>query len=229
MRCASGIELPGALDAHQHARGARGADRAWPGSPQAPRREVFASKESFTPRCFTRRDGRQRTHRPIREVDAREGLLDLERSRLAGLGVHTIPVVQTKCDIAVLLDLEDDERRPRGNGRCPPAEKLRRPLLERTMRADPPPFRWRAPVAVRLPWCRASTLRRCGSRSPLRARPRLRSSPSRPPSGDRGANPADGPGPRGSRARRENFRRRGKCTNRSPRAPMRGSRNRSIT
>jgi hypothetical protein len=42
----------------------------------------------------------------LRKINAAKRLIDLEWPRLAGLGIDMVPVVQAKCHIAVLLNLE---------------------------------------------------------------------------------------------------------------------------
>ena len=70
------------------------------------------------------------------------------------------------------------------------------------MRDGPPPSRSRAPAADRPRWCLASGPHRCGSLSPLPARPMLRSFRSRPPAAGPYAHPWDAPGPRAFHAHR---------------------------
>jgi hypothetical protein len=74
-------------------------------------------KESLTPcRRVLQHHRRHWTDRAFVEVDAGNRLLDLERSRLARLGVDPIPVVQAKCDVAIFLHFEHHHVVERVNG-----------------------------------------------------------------------------------------------------------------
>src|SRR5688572_10647141 len=58
--------------------------------------------------------GSHRRARAAAEVGADEALLDVELARLAGLGVHAVPVVEAVGDVARLLDLEEKDVRADG-------------------------------------------------------------------------------------------------------------------
>ena len=64
---------------------------------------VLSASGFLQSRCW--RDQRHTPSR-LRKINASDRFIDLERPRLAGLGIHMAPVVQAKCHIAVLLDLE---------------------------------------------------------------------------------------------------------------------------
>ena len=102
------FDLARAIDAYQHARHPRGADRKRRLSTQAPQPELFAMKESFA------LDGRlrlqQRRHQTAlagAKINASKRLIDLKRPRFACLSVNMAPVVEAKSYVAVLLNLEN--------------------------------------------------------------------------------------------------------------------------
>jgi hypothetical protein len=102
------LELPSALDTHQHAEHADVAYQKRRLSAPAPQREVFAIKESLAPyrlRCV--HHWRHQTGRNVRKINASKRLIDLECSRVACFGVNVTPVVQAKRHIAVFLNLEN--------------------------------------------------------------------------------------------------------------------------
>jgi hypothetical protein len=104
------LNLPPAVNAYQHARHVRSADRKRRFSAQAPQPERLALKQSLTAdrgRGF--RDGLHQTARAAAKVDTVERLIHLERPRLACLRVHMIPVIQAKRHVAILLNLERDD------------------------------------------------------------------------------------------------------------------------
>ena len=49
------------------------------------------------------------TNDPLLEIDAGQRLLDLERPFLASLGIDMVPVIETKRDVAVFLNLKDHD------------------------------------------------------------------------------------------------------------------------
>ena len=56
--------------------------------------------------CHPRYNGSDRN---LRKINARQRLLDLQRPMLACPGVDMIPVVKTKCYVAVLLDFKNHD------------------------------------------------------------------------------------------------------------------------
>ena len=93
------------------------ADGEWRLSRVPPHRKMFTMKESLAPcRRVLLHHRRHRTDRDLFEIDAGNRLLDLQRSRLACLGVDAIPVVQAKRDVAILLHLEHHHVAQRVNG-----------------------------------------------------------------------------------------------------------------
>ena len=48
-----------------------------------------------------------RTNCTLRKINAGHRLINLQRSRSAGPGINVIPVVKTKCHVAIFLDFKD--------------------------------------------------------------------------------------------------------------------------
>src|ERR1700722_6904112 len=49
----------------------------------------------------------ERRDRTLVDIDAGECLIDLQRPRLARLGIDVVPIVEAKCHIAVFLHFKD--------------------------------------------------------------------------------------------------------------------------
>ena len=71
---------------------------------------MFATKEPLSQhrlQLFHHR--RHRTYGALRKINAGDRLIDLQRSRLARLGINVVPIVKTKRHIAVFLHFENDK------------------------------------------------------------------------------------------------------------------------
>jgi hypothetical protein len=76
---------------------------------QSPQPEWLAIEESLSldghGGLYARRD--QATGAPFK-IDAGKRLIDLQRPWFSSLRVNVTPVVKAECDVAILLDLEDN-------------------------------------------------------------------------------------------------------------------------
>src|SRR5579872_159460 len=71
---------------------------------------MFAMKESLAlHRCRLFHYGLYQTDRTFGEINAGHSLIDLERSGLSRLRINMVPVVQTKRQVAILLNLEHNK------------------------------------------------------------------------------------------------------------------------
>jgi hypothetical protein len=76
---------------------------------QSPHPEWFAVKEPLSLNghvCLYAGCGQATIARP--KIDARKRLIDLKRPWLSGLGIDMSPIVEAECNVAVLLNLEDN-------------------------------------------------------------------------------------------------------------------------
>ena len=107
------IDLACAANANEHTRLIRGADgeRSFPDQPV--KLERFTIKELFPLdwRCRLNA-GRHKASGVSIEIYAGKSLIDLQRTKLAGLRVYVFPVVKSECYIAVLLNLKNNNAFP---------------------------------------------------------------------------------------------------------------------
>src|SRR3977135_2914194 len=54
----------------------------------------------------------------LRKINACHRLLDLQCSMLQGLGIDLVPIIETKRDVAVFLNLKNDQVAQRMHGPC---------------------------------------------------------------------------------------------------------------
>ena len=112
------FDLSRALNAYQHPRNTCGADGKWHSSMQTPQPEVLTMKEPLAQnRGLGLHEWRLQTGRTLSEIDAGECPIDLELPRLTCLRINVAPVVEAKCHVAVLLNLEYDSAPTQGVNR----------------------------------------------------------------------------------------------------------------
>jgi hypothetical protein len=103
------LQLTVASDTHQDTRRFRSANREWRFSAESPQAKMFTTKEPLSPHwCELFHHWRHRTYRAVGKINAGHRLIDLQRSRLAGLGINVVPIVKTKRHVAVFLYFKDD-------------------------------------------------------------------------------------------------------------------------
>jgi hypothetical protein len=101
------LDLSRALGAYQYARYIRGSNRKRRFSVQAPQPECVAVKESLALSRLSRFYRRpHQTGCAIYKINASKRLIDFEFSRPTRLRIDMTPVVEAKCRVAVLLNLE---------------------------------------------------------------------------------------------------------------------------
>ena len=92
----------------------------------------------------------------MREIDAGHRLLDLQRSRLACLGVDAIPVVQAKRDVAVFLHFEHHQAAEGVNGPSSEEDGVADPRREACQKVRHRPARERPlQIVLRGAWLQA--------------------------------------------------------------------------
>ena len=78
---------------------------------------MFAIKEPFALHGLELLNERHdRSDRSLRKINARHRLLDLQWSMLKSLRIDLVPIIETKCHVAVLLHLENHQVAQRMNG-----------------------------------------------------------------------------------------------------------------
>jgi hypothetical protein len=103
------LNLPCPTDAHQHTRLCHGANCERLLTEQSPHPEWFAIKESLALNghgCLYA--GRNQAAGAPLKIYAGKRPIDLKRPWLSSLRVYMTPVVKAECNVAVLLNLEDD-------------------------------------------------------------------------------------------------------------------------
>ncbi len=110
------LQLAATGDANQHARRFSGADEKLPFSADSRQSKVFAAKQSFSQhRLDLFHHRHDRTNRTLVKINAGQRLIELQWSRLTGLGIDVVPIVQTKRHVAVFLHFEHDHVAERVN------------------------------------------------------------------------------------------------------------------
>jgi len=115
------FDTPGAFDAHQHPRLIFGANMEWHRALETPQSEMRTIDEplahGWLNRFHHRSDG---LDGPLREVDAGQRRLGLQRARVAGFRIDMVPVIEPERNVAIFLNLEHhDAIAKRMNGAGP--------------------------------------------------------------------------------------------------------------
>ena len=111
------LHLTVAGEAHQHARGSFGTDSKRRFCAEPPQPEMFTIKEPLSQhRLYLIHHWRHRTDGTLRKINTGHRLIDLQGSRLAGLGINMVPVVKAKRHVAVFLHFKDHHVAQRVNG-----------------------------------------------------------------------------------------------------------------
>ena len=111
------LHLTFAGDAHEHTRPPLDADSKWRFRVESPQPKMFTVKEPLAQhRLCLFHHRHHRTNRTLRKINAGHRLVNLQWSRLAGLGINMVPVVKTKCHVAILLHFKNHHVAQRVNG-----------------------------------------------------------------------------------------------------------------